>query len=206
MSTIQHHPGLMTLACAGCNATGCIRDPYDGGPWPDRETVERALHGVGWTISTDGLRCPGCTGRTTGALVRSLGVESHRGKKADTWTYSGIAYVVHADGSDGRRWCPHRHRSRQAALDCIARLTRGLAHQQVCHVCHRHIEATRSEACRQRWEPYSFSSQHTIDHGPMVCPECVTKAIDEVIAAIKLSSTSTPDACQPANGTGRTSQ
>lgn len=58
------------------------------------------------------------------------------------------------------------------------------AQVQTCRECATPFEGTRTEARRARWEPYSSATQHALDCGPLVCPECVAQLLDDLLDAM----------------------
>jgi hypothetical protein len=53
-----------------------------------------------------------------------------------------------------------------------------------CAVCDRTFTGTRHAARLERWEPYSTKTQHDLDHGPMVCPACVGRMLEDCLSAL----------------------
>ena len=58
----------------------------------------------------------------------------------------------------------------------------------VCRECGAAFSGSRREARRARWEPWSTKTQAAIDAGPMVCPECVGRIIDDCLAGMLAAS------------------
>lgn len=54
-----------------------------------------------------------------------------------------------------------------------------------CQECGRTGPATRVLARREGWEPYRTRTQHDLDQGPMVCPECVGALLEACIDALR---------------------
>lgn len=54
-----------------------------------------------------------------------------------------------------------------------------------CHVCGTHYAGDRRAARGARWEPFSNRSQWHLDHGPMICPDCVAAAVERVLVAMR---------------------
>lgn len=46
------------------------------------------------------------------------------------------------------------------------------------------VARQRSAARRVGWEPYSVRTQASLDHGPMICPDCLRKAADGALDAL----------------------
>lgn len=57
--------------------------------------------------------------------------------------------------------------------------------KQVCCECGATFEGYRSAARSACWEPYSSRDQNALDHGQMVCPTCVDKAITNCLNAMR---------------------
>jgi DNA-directed RNA polymerase subunit RPC12/RpoP len=53
-----------------------------------------------------------------------------------------------------------------------------------CKECGARFDGDRTEARRALWEPFSIATQQALDHGPMVCPDCVRRILDDLLAAI----------------------
>lgn len=54
-----------------------------------------------------------------------------------------------------------------------------------CCECDLTFDGARADARRARWEPFSVRTQQAIDHGPMICPDCIRSALDSLLAAIR---------------------
>lgn len=55
---------------------------------------------------------------------------------------------------------------------------------QSCCECAVTFAGTRTDARRARWEPYSSATQHALDCGPLVCPACVARLLDDLLDAM----------------------
>ena len=54
-----------------------------------------------------------------------------------------------------------------------------------CSLCHAHYGGDRTAARAARWETYSTRTQHDMDAGPLVCPTCVGRALEDLSAALR---------------------
>lgn len=55
----------------------------------------------------------------------------------------------------------------------------------ICRECGKVGPATREEARRARWEPWSVRNR---DRGPMVCPECIGAILGACMDALRAHS------------------
>jgi hypothetical protein len=53
-----------------------------------------------------------------------------------------------------------------------------------CAMCDRTFTGTRHAARLERWEPYSTKTQRDLDYGPMVCPACVGRVLEDCLSAL----------------------
>lgn len=60
-----------------------------------------------------------------------------------------------------------------------------MSQPQTCKLCARRFRGSRHDARLAGWEPCSSATQHAIDFGPIVCPDCVKALIDDVVAAAR---------------------
>lgn len=58
-----------------------------------------------------------------------------------------------------------------------------------CHECVVIFAGTRAEALAAGWETYSTRTQHDLDAGPLVCPECVAATLTDTLAAMRRAYT-----------------
>jgi hypothetical protein len=56
-----------------------------------------------------------------------------------------------------------------------------------CDTCGRHAD-DRAAARAAHWEPVSSRSQADIDAGPMVCPECIGRLLDQLQLALRAAA------------------
>ncbi|WP_293785151.1 hypothetical protein [uncultured Aeromicrobium sp.] len=55
----------------------------------------------------------------------------------------------------------------------------------VCCECSATFAGSRFDAQRiGRWEPYSHNTQRDVDHGPLVCAECIRRLLDELLSKL----------------------
>ncbi|GAB3118447.1 hypothetical protein [Glaciibacter psychrotolerans] len=54
-----------------------------------------------------------------------------------------------------------------------------------CKLCAATFEGDRTEARRAHWEPFSTSTQHDLDHGPMVCTDCIGHLLEGLLDAMR---------------------
>jgi ribosomal protein L34E len=53
-----------------------------------------------------------------------------------------------------------------------------------CKECGAQFDGDRRAARLARWEPFSTQTQKALDRGPMVCPDCVKRVLDELLTAM----------------------
>lgn len=64
----------------------------------------------------------------------------------------------------------------------------GAAEVQACDDCGETYVGTRTEARTARWQPVSTKTQADIDHGPLMCPACIVKTLNDLVDAMHVHS------------------
>lgn len=73
-----------------------------------------------------------------------------------------------------------------------------------CSDCGTPFEGDRREARDARWEPSSSATQWALDHGPMICLDCVRRLLDRVLEALAAwAAEQTTEASAHAHGSRR---
>ena len=104
--------------------------------------------------------------------------------------YAGATYhVFTSTGKIASSLCEHRHAKETQAILCAQRLAKSIGgiRGQVCIKCQTIFDGTRSDAAVARWEPYSHDSTEAVTYGPLICPGCVARLLDNIITQLTTS-------------------